>query len=203
MFKTWLIGLCMLPMPRLMAQQQPALSRQCGTIREIIYQSGEKNFAAIIDQRLRSSSGFQTNGSWTFSNERYSTTLLWPGAKTTVIEHATDERDSSFMENWQYIATFEAMPDRTSAAAFFDEVVRQIDDCVLPLNDSITLNLRSADPASLSPNLPEDLLAAYLYVLPGSNHPMRRETNIMVGLETAKGGLRPMLIVEVMYERRK
>jgi hypothetical protein len=184
------------------AQKTPSLPRQCGTIREIIYQSKQNNFANIIDQRLRSSSGYQTNGQWTFSNERYSTSMVWPGAVITVIEHATDERDSSYMENWQYIATFEAMPDRNSAADFFDKVVYQIDDCVLPLSDSVTVNLRTVDPQDLSPNMPAELAAAYVYILPDAPA-LRRETSIMVGLERAKGGLRPLIIVEVMYERKK
>lgn len=184
------------------AQTDTAYARQCSALREIVYQSSQDAFKNILDTRLRGSSGYQVNGAWTFSNEHYSTTLPWEGAASTLIEHSTDSRDSTETESWQYLATFASTPYRTVATKLYEQVVSQINDCVLPLTDSISVNLQPIDPIDLPANKPDNLTDAYLFVFP-KEAAATKETSIMVGLERVRNGYKVMLMVELLEEKRK
>lgn len=181
---------------------QQNISRQCAALREIVYQSHHKSFDAIIDRPLRTSHGFQPNGIWKFSTERFSTTMNWVGATSTVIEHATDERDTTFTENWQYIAAFEPMTEQVKAADFIKALLLQVDGCPLPLNDTVLLALKQVDPRYLPPTRPDEWAEAFLFDVPAAADGPA-QTSIMFGLERAVGGLRPVLIIERQTERRK
>lgn len=186
----------------ILGQQDTALSKQCSAIREIVYLGSQKHFAPIIDQRLRGSNGYQPNGLWTFSNEQFSTSLPWQGAASTIIEYSTDHRDTLHTESWQYYATFAPLEDPLKAARFLQNMVEQINSCVLPLSDSISVNLVPVDPAELPPTKPDNLADAYLFYLPPTNAHLQ-QTSIMLGLEKTRKGFRPLLIVEVLEESRR
>jgi hypothetical protein len=175
-------------------------SRQCSALRELLYQA-QHRFGAIIDTRLRGSEGFRPNGTWRFSNEHYSTTLPWAGARQTRLEHSTDQRDSTSSDSWQYIAWFAETADGVAANTSFAQIVRQINGCVLPLNDTLTVEL-AAVPAEKLPVLrPEDdWLAAYLADCGTAGE---AKLALMVGLERTRRGYRPMLILEWLLERRR
>lgn len=184
------------------AQQDTVYPKQCSALREIVYQSGQQAFKNILDTRLRGSSGYQVNGAWTFSNEHYSTTLPWMGAANTLIEHSTDSRYSTATESWQYIATFASSPYKTMAVKWYEQVVDQINDCLLPLNDSISVNLKPIDPEELPANKPDNLTDAYLFVVPKEAN-ATKETSIMVALERVRRGYQVLLIVELHEETQK
>lgn len=186
----------------LFAQQDSILSKQCSAIREIVYLGSQKHFEPIIDLRLRGSHGYQPNGVWTFSNEHFSTSLPWQGSASTSIEHSTDFRDTLNTESWQYIAVFKPLADPLNASRFLQDMVQQINSCVLPLSDSISVNLQPVDPTELPPNKPDNLADAYLFYLPPLN-PHLQQTSIMLGLEKIRQGFRPILIVEVLEESRR
>lgn len=200
--RSLLISVCLSFASPLLAQQDTALSKQCSAIREIVYLGSEKHFAPIIDQRLRGSHGYQPNGVWTFSNEHFSTSMPWQGSTATTIEYSTDFRDTLNTESWQYIALFKPIADPLNASRFLQEMVEQINSCVLPLSDSISVNLVPVDPTELPPNKPENLADAYLFYLPPIN-PHLQQTSIMIGLEKIRQGFRPLLIVEVLEESRR
>ncbi len=202
MLRHGIIWLFLLNTTALAAQQDVALSRQCSAIREVIYQSTHNHFSGLLDKQVRNSSGYQVNGIWKFSNEHYSTTFEWPNAKSSIIEHSTDERDTIFTESWQYIATFETIANPLNAAHFFSEAVAQINNCVLPLTDSITVNLQPVDPTELPPTKPDNMTEVKLFYLPQIPGSLA-ETSIMIGIERIKQGYRPMLMVEVLEQKRK
>lgn len=183
----------------ILGQQDTALSKQCSAIRELVYLGTQQHFEPIIDQRLSGSHGYQANGRWTFSNEHLSTTLPWQGATSTTIEHSTDFRDTVHTKSWQYIAVFKPLADPLYASRFLQNMVEQINSCVLPLTDSISINLVPVDPAELPPNKPDNLADAYLFYLPPVIG-LLQQTSIMLGLEKTRQGLRPMLMVEVLEE---
>ena len=202
MFRSILIVLPFLLTTNLRAQQDTLLARQCSALREIVYQGQHQNFSPIIDLRLSGSHGYQPNSTWTFSNEHFSTTLPWQAALRTSIEHSTDNRDSLDMESWQYIAEFAPTKDELYASRFLLRMVDQINSCVLPLSDSVTIELQPVDPASLPPTRPDNLAEAFLFYLPslpGKN----QQTSIMLALEKTRNGYTPLLIIEVLDERKK
>ena len=202
MLRSAFIVIALLVAASVFAQQDTVYPKQCSALREIVYQSGQQAFKNILDTRLRGSSGYQVNGAWTFSNEHYSTTLPWTGAANTLIEHSTDSRDSTETESWQYIATFASTPYRTVAVKLYEQVVDQINDCLLPLNDSISVNLQPIDPDDLPANKPDNLTDAYLFVFPREAN-ASKETSIMVGLERVRRGYQVLLMVELLEEKRK
>ena len=185
------------------AQRDTVLERQCSAIRELIFIAQQQRFSSILDERQRgSSSGYQVNGQWTFSNEKFTTTLPWQGAVQTIIEHATDSRDTLHTESWQYIASFAVMTDRQQALRYTERLVEQINHCMLPLTDSISFDLRPVDPEELPPNKPDNLLEAYLFFLPETEGP-DKHTSLMIGLERIRQGYRPLLMLERMEQGRK
>lgn len=202
MMRSLLIWVCFCFASPLFSQLDTALSKQFSAIREIVYLGSQKHFAPIIDQRLRGSNGYQSNGLWTFSNEQFSTSMPWQGAASTIIEFSTDHRDTLHTESWQYYATFAPVDDPLKAARFLQNMVEQINSCVLPLSDSISVNLVPVDPAELPPTQPDNLSDAYLFYLPPTNVHLQ-QTSIMLGLEKTRKGFRPLLIVEVLEESRK
>ncbi|HMP93377.1 MAG TPA: hypothetical protein PKD90_10925 [Phnomibacter sp.] len=172
-----------------------ALNRQCSALREIIYQAATYQFAPLLDKPLRQSNGQRTDGQWTFSLQKYSTWLPWQGANQTTIEHATDYRDSTYTQYWQYIAQFNAIRLAPEASRLAYQLVGQINQCILPLTDSITANLTPVPPEELPPTMPEGLSEAYLFVLPAAFGP-QVQISIMTGIEQVRVGYRPLLIIE-------
>lgn len=201
--KTWSAFLVLLLLPLCVAAQpidDSLRSRQCSALRELLYQA-EQRFSGIIDARLRSSEGYRLDGSWRFSNEQYSVTLPWVGARHTRLEHSTDQRDSTASDSWQYMAWFAETADVIAANAIFVRIVQQINGCVLPLNDSTTTILKAV-PAEQLPALrpDDDWLAAYLADCGTAGE---AKLALMVGLERTRRGYRPMLILEWLLERRR
>ena len=78
----------------------------------------------------------------------------------------------------------------------------QINECLLPLNDSISVNLQPIDPDELPANKPDNLTDAYLFVFPREAN-ASKETSIMVGLERVRRGYQVLLMVELLEEKRK
>lgn len=202
MLRSSLVPALLLFFLHLDAQPDTVLYKQCSALREIVYQSSQHAFRNILDTRLGGSSGYQVNGKWTFSHEHFSTRLAWTGAANTIIEHATDSRDSSQTESWQYIAAFQPIADPGNASRFYQQVVAQIDECILPLNDSISIHLRPISPEELPATKPDNLLDAYLYTLPRMTNE-QGETTIMIGLERLKRGYQVLLMIEVLEEKKK
>jgi hypothetical protein len=197
-----LLVYCSLPF-LLQAQGDTVLARQCSAIRELIYIAQQQRFSSILDERQRgSSSGYQVNGQWTFSNEKFTTTMPWEGAAQTIIEHATDSRDTLHTDSWQYIASFAVMSDRQQAIRLMNKLVEQINHCVLPLSDSISFDLRPVDPEELPASKPDNLVEAYLFFLPDTQGPALH-TSLMIGLERIRQGYRPLMILERLEQSRK
>lgn len=185
-----------------LSQTDTGYSRQCSAIREVVYLFTQQQISELLDTRLKSSNGYQTNGVWTFSHERYSTRLLWADAQTTEVEHATDFRDTLQTDSWQYIANFAPQSDLVNANRQFRNVLQQINGCTLPIADSVPVLLKPTDPADLPPNKPDNLVDAFLFELP----PVPRTAwhlSLMIGLEKMRNGYRTVLIVEWMEELRK
>lgn len=201
--KTWPALLVTLLLPMCVAAQSAddsLRSRQCSALRELLYQAGQR-YSGIQDVRLRGSEGFRPNGTWRFSNEHYSTTLPWVGARQTRLEHSTDQRDSTSSDSWQYMAWFAETADAVAANTTFVQIVRQINGCVLPLNDTMTITLAPV-PAEQLPALrpDDDWLAAYLADCGTAGE---AKLALMVGLERTRRGYRPTLILEWLLERRR
>jgi hypothetical protein len=185
-----------------LSQIDTGYSRQCSAIREVMYLFTQQHIPELLDTKLRSSNGYQTNGVWTFSHERYSTRLPWADAQTTEVEHATDFRDTLQTDSWQYIANFAPLTDLQNANRQMNWVLQQINGCVLPFSDSVSIALLPVDPAELPPNKPDNLVDAFLFALP----PVPRtawQLSLMIGLEKMRNGYRTVLIVEWMEELRK
>lgn len=184
------------------SQSETGYSRQCSAIREVVYLFTQQQISDLLDTRLKSSNGYQTNGVWTFSHERYSSRLPWADAQTTEVEHATDSRDTLQTDSWQYIANFATLTDLQTANRQFKRVLQQINGCVLPFSDSVSIALLPVDAAELPPNKPDNLVDAFLFSLP----PVPRtawQLSLMIGLEKVRNGYRTVLIVEWMEELRK
>lgn len=196
----FLMACCVAPVA--LSQTDTGYTRQCSAIREVIYLFTQDQIPALLDTKLRSSHGYQTNGVWTFSHERYSTRLPWADAQITEVEHATDCRDTLQTDSWQYIANFPQQPDLGSANRQFKRVLQQINGCVLPFSDSVSIALLPVDPGELPPNKPDNLVDAFLFALP----PVPRtawQLSLMIGLEKMRNGYRTVLIVEWLEELRK
>jgi hypothetical protein len=186
----------------LWAQEDTVLARQCSALRELVYIGQQNRFSSIIDLRISGSHGYQPNGLWTFSNEHFTTTLPWQASSRTSIEHSTDHRDTLFTESWQYMAEFTPTKDSLYANRFLLRMVAQINQCVLPLSDSISIHLQPVDPTNLPPSKPDNLAEAFLFYLPPPANPTL-QTSIMMALEKTRSGYRPILIIEVLEETRK
>ena len=199
--KLWVFIITVCSSSPLVAQPS-GFDKQCSKVREITYQALQRNFADMIDQQLRSSNGYSANGNWKFATTRYSTTVEWSGALSSTIEHYTDERDSISINSWQYLADFGIVADARQAHDLFVAIRSQVAGCVLPVSDSLVVNLQPVVAEELPLTMPDEVAVAELYVLPDLQN-SHREIMLMIALEKTKKGLRPLLIIEALETQIK
>lgn len=182
--------------------QSPKWDKACSRLREIAYQASYQQFTGIIDRELRRSNGHGTHGSWIFETVRYSTTLSWPGALETSIEHYSDQRDSINIESWQYLADFGSFTQKEQANQYFQALAEQVEGCDIPLQDTVIVSLQPASEDELPPTIPAGLEQALLFTIPAGND-AAADILMMVGMEKTKRGYRPFLIIENYWEKSR
>lgn len=190
-----ILMVCYLP-----AQMQNAdeVTKQCSSIRELVYAGWNNQFADITADQLRTSSGQATGVTWRFINTRYNTNLTWPGSTSSFIEHYEEEADSTRLHSWQYIAEMGNLPDQLAAQHLLHQLNRQIEGCPYLHNDSLRSEFRRLPHDSLPATCPENLEMASLYELPlrDSANKIQHELSIMTGIEKYRQLYRVSLIVE-------
>ena len=175
-----------------------AVSRQCAAIRELVYAAWHHQFSIVCKEELRHSWGSENQGRWKFSNTRFNTSIAWPGASASYLEHYEDERDSTITDTWQYIAEFKNIAEMTDAQRLLRQLNYQINGCNYPLNDSVLAAFRPLPNDSLPAMCPPELQYVSLYDL-GLNEysgEVAKTVSIMAGVEKKDKSYVVSLIVD-------
>lgn len=186
--------------------EAPVITRQCSAIRELVYQASQQQFKAILKETLKSSNGFQTDGSWQFSTTRYAVDLQWQEASACFVEHQHETTDSTITDTWQYVAEYRKIPDILESQRLFLQLNNQILGCPYPLSDTLD-QFFTPLPDSLLPLVrPPALEVASLYELKGladTDQDGLSPIMLMVGMEKRPKDFLVSLMVEHKRDRKK
>lgn len=176
-----------------------APTKQCATIRELVYAAANHQFETILLDREKGSFGYQTLGSWRFETTQFASLINWEGASKSFIDQSIETTDSSRYSR-QFVAAYENITTYDASLQQFYLLNQQINDCKWFLNDSNILILKPLPDNKLPPSLPPGLLQAKVYpvtiINEAENNPSNFDLTIMTAIEKIKNKFSVYLIVE-------